>query len=202
MTKAEIRSHIRKLRDAQSSRDKLSRDMKIQKRLGNLPIFKKAKTIAFYLANSSEVDTEFLLKNYLKKKRLLVPKVLGKRIALYEVIPPMEFKEGLFGIREPAHEKKFTKFDEVDLILVPGIAFDLRGHRVGYGGGYFDRLLPKMHGTTIGLAYELQMVDKIPERKYDVGVSYILTDKRLIPCKHSLQSKGKIRVSTKSSKGR
>ena len=82
-----------------------------------------------------------------------------------------------------------------DLCIVPGVAFDKTGHRIGFGGGYFDRLLKKTRAATIGLAYEFQIIDKVPVTAYDVAVDYIVTEKRVIRCQ---QFKNRIRRSLKS----
>lgn len=180
MKKEEIRFSIRALREKQSPRTKKIKDKKIEQRVIKLALFESAKCVFLYISNEQEVSTDFIIENYLQKKRLIVPKVRGGEMQFYELKAPVVFKTGTFGIREPINAKPFRDLQELDLAFVPAVAFDERGHRVGFGGGYFDKFLPKIRCTTIGLAYELQMVDKIPEAKYDVPVSYILTEKRLM----------------------
>ncbi|MEK7171342.1 MAG: 5-formyltetrahydrofolate cyclo-ligase, partial [Patescibacteria group bacterium] len=135
--------------------------------------------------HQGEVATDILIKKYFGKKHIVVPRIKARRICLYELHNPHEFENGKFGIREPKICILKRKFDEIDVALVPGIAFDETGHRIGFGGGYFDRFLKKIHCTTIGLAYEFQIIEKAPVEQYDVAVDYIVTEKRIINCKKS-----------------
>lgn len=202
MNKKALRAVMRLKRAAIPSVTRKKKDIRIARRLLASMLYKRAKTIGFYVSNNSEVETDFLLNKLGGKKIFVVPKTKQKHIHLYELKPDTTFEEAKFSIREPVNTSLFKKWKEIDLFIVPGIAFDKRGHRIGYGGGFFDRLLSKLNCTTIGLAYEQQIVDKIPEKKYDVAVSYILTERRLILCKHLPPSKNKIRKSTKSSSGK
>lgn len=134
------------------------------------------------MSHRGEVSTDSLLKKLFKKKKIIVPKLKSKGICLYELKDAGRFKKGKFGIREPAVCIPKKAWHEIDVALIPGVAFDVSGHRIGFGGGHFDRFLKKLDCTTIGLAYELQIIDKVPTHQYDVPVDFIITEKRTINC--------------------
>ena len=94
----------------------------------------------------------------------------------------VELVSGRFGVREPAEHCIEIPLDDVDLVLVPGVAFDLRGHRLGRGRGFYDRLLANFTGKKIGIAFEEQMVEAIPAEKQDVRMNFIQTPARCIQC--------------------
>ena len=181
--KEKIRWHLLRLREAQSVMAKNEKDKKILRRLGAFLPFKNAYEFFTYLSHRGEVSTDPLLKKYLGKKKIIVPKIDGEEICLYELKNATRFEKGKFGIREPKFCLPLGEVKKISVALIPGIAFDLTGHRIGYGGGYFDRFLKKVHCTTIALAYEFQIIDKVPAHKYDVPVDYIITEKRIIYCK-------------------
>lgn len=187
MNKRELRKKFIKLREDQSSLKKYRKDKKILQHLVSFKPFLLAKEFFTYVNYQGEVATDILIKKYFGKKTIIVPRIKAKRICLYELHDPHEFEKGKFGIREPKICMLKRKFDEIDVALIPGIAFDGTGHRIGFGGGYFDRFLKKVHCTTIGLAYEFQIIEKVPAEKYDAAVDYIVTEKRIIKCRKALQ---------------
>ena len=153
---------------------------KIIKKLTSLKEFKRSKTILGYASIRSETMTLDFIKRLLKNKRkkLVLPKVEGKRMVLSKIDDFAELKKGsFFNILEP---RKIKKVKKVDLILVPGIAFDQTGHRIGYGKGYYDRLLKKTKAVKVGLAFELQLIDKVPNHPHDVPVDMVVSEKRVM----------------------
>lgn len=161
---------------------KKEKDKRIFAKIARMPVFKRAKTVFVYLSHKGEVSTDVFVKKYLGKKRLVVPRVHGRHIRLCELSPGVCFKKGTFGVREPEKCVPFMDFKKIDVAFIPGVAFDKRGHRIGFGGGFFDRFLKKVRCTTIGLAYEFQIVEKVPEEHYDMAVDYIVTERRTIKC--------------------
>ena len=155
----------------------------------NLDIYKKASFIMTYVDFKSEVKTDLIIKHSLS---------VGKRIGVPMTIPEHkemfiselkdyenELELGNYNILEP--KKAFIRQihpELIDLILVPGVAFDRRGYRIGYGGGYYDRFFKKIRKKTIKLAlgFEIQIIDKVPEGIFDLPVNYILTENELIDC--------------------
>lgn len=166
-------------------------------RLLRMPVFAKAKEFFTYLSHRGEVSIDDLLQRFFREKKIIVPKLKSRGICLYELHDPNQFTKEKFGIREPAVCMPQKAWHKIDVALIPGVAFDMTGHRIGFGGGHFDRFLKKMNCATIGLAYEFQIIDKVPTHQYDVPVDFIITEKRIIQC-HS--SRNKTSKSTKSSR--
>lgn len=186
MTKEELREKGKKLREAQQMGEKQSNDAKIFAQIISLKPFVTATAFFTYLSNENEVSTDALIEKCLGEKTIIVPKIGdGNDLCLHQLKSQEGLQKGRFGIREPAYHDACLSPNDFSKILcafIPGIAFDLRGHRIGFGGGYFDRLLKKLHCTTIGLAYEFQIIDKVPTDLYDVAVDFIVTEKRIICC--------------------
>lgn len=176
-------------RDAIPENIKKEKDTAIRQGIIRLPEFTDAKTILFYASFRSEVDTREMIKITLSQgKRVILPKVdkENKILKLYEIKNTNELVKGYMGILEPSvSEKRLTGLDDLDLIIIPGAAFDVSGSRLGYGAGFYDRLLAGMKNKIpiIAPAYEEQIVDDIPSEPHDVKVTKIVTDKRVIECK-------------------
>ena len=155
-----------------------------------LPEFKQASVVFFYASFRSEVETIPSINLALKQgKRVILPVVLRKdtRLALYEIFTIDELTPGYMGIPEPSQDgKEEVALKEIDLIIIPGAVYDRRGSRIGYGGGYYDRLLASMDRDIpiIAPAFKEQIVDDIPTEPHDKKVTIIVTDDEVIYCKH------------------
>lgn len=175
-----FRRKILKLRRNLKVREKSVLDRRILERLIRHPLFKKSKNIFLYISLPDEISTFPLVEKYTMGKHIIVPRVHGKhQLHLHEIRHFQHLQKGTFGILEPKKHLPKIHPAKVELAIVPGIAFDKRGHRIGYGRGYMDRLFAKMECPKIGLAYDFQMVDKIPERPYDVPVDFVVTEKKI-----------------------
>ena len=160
---------------------------RISQRLFNVQEFDRAKTIAIYLHKGSEVrTTDILARCIAEAKRVIIPVTnrMNSRLVFSELrVPEKELEVGNFGILEPKNEfLRPVPLEEAEMILVPGIAWDLRCYRIGYGGGYYDRSINSLHDRvlTIGLGYEFQVVREVPITRYDRPVDEIVTELRLI----------------------
>ncbi len=143
-----------------------------------LEAVKNARCVATYLAKGSEVDTHKLIECLRKDgKKVLVP-ITTDRIELVEFTSFGDLERGKFGVPEP--RTKIGDTDEPDVIIVPGLAFDLDMHRVGYGKGYYDRLLKTVKSTRIGICYDFQIVEKIPRHGHDEQMDRIVTERRIL----------------------
>ncbi len=135
----------------------------------------------FFASFRSEVETEPMILRALRAgKRVVLPKVTGKELALYEIGDfGADMERGAWGIPEP---KTFApaKLDEIDLIIMPGAAFDEQGNRLGYGAGFYDKLLSAFKRTAVALAFEAQIVSNVPVAPHDIPVGKIVTEKRVI----------------------
>ncbi len=153
-------------------------------RLTALPEFIKARTILFYASFRSEVDTfELLRYSILNKKTVVLPRVDEQNtgLRLYEIHTMADLAPGCYGILEPlADEDRGVPDAAIDLVVVPGVAFDEHCNRLGYGKGYYDRLLAHKNAPALGLAYEEQILAHIPADAHDIKMDKIITDKRVI----------------------
>jgi len=187
MKKEGIRKKILSLRNSQSQFSAIAKSYKIQERLFRLPEFARAKTILFYVSTRDEVKTESMIKKALEYgKRGVVPisNLKERTLNLSEIKDfDSELEPGAFNILEP--KERFLRPvlpEEIDLVIVPGVAFDEKGNRIGYGMGFYDRFLRgiRKYIPVIGLAYELQIVDDIPVHDKDVTMDKIVTEKGII----------------------
>ncbi|MGV8982553.1 5-formyltetrahydrofolate cyclo-ligase [Clostridium sp.] len=160
---------------------------KIVETIIELPEFISSKSIMLYLSFKSEVNTYDLAKWCLDNgKKIIVPYCIKetKEIIPFEIHNlTTDLAKSSFGIMEPKYDllKPFN-IEDIDFIIVPGVVFDEHCNRIGFGAGYYDRFLPKKLKTTptIGIAYDYQVVSKIPTGIYDVPLDFIITEKRII----------------------
>lgn len=190
MGKSLLRKRILALRRFQSPQVIARKSDEIKRKLLGCPQFSEAGTILFYLALADEVQTEKMIGECLKLgKRVAVPLIDSRnnQILISELKDPeRELEPGTLGIFQP--KKNFyrpLKIEKLELVIVPGVAFDGRGNRLGFGKGFYDRFLKKAPDRikSIALAFELQLVGDIPSQSHDAPVDYIITEKRIIDCK-------------------
>ena len=154
----------------------------IAARLFALPFFEQAETVFCYYGMPHEIDTRAILREVLRTgKRLAMPLTGGNgRMTAREVTDLSELKPGSYGIPEPSSDSPVIPKDALSLILVPGLAFDPEGFRLGHGGGYYDRYLPYTSCPSVGLCPEIFLREELPRGPHDVRIPYILTESRLI----------------------
>lgn len=134
--------------------------------------WQNAKIVLLFSSLPDEIDTSLLLSETLKAGKLvLLPVVDGSRLLLREYTNEMHL--GCFGIKEP-NGPLFTEYKEIDLAIVPGIAFDRDGNRLGRGKGYYDTLLPMIEAYKIGICYSFQLVECVPTESFDVSVDAVV----------------------------
>lgn len=164
--------------------EKTKKDQKICSKLEKNPFFKKAKNILFYasIKEEGEVDTWRLIKKYIQIKNLFFPRVQSnsKILEICQIKNTSQLQAGYKKILEPHGDCKKIAPKKIDLVIVPGLAFDKQGNRIGYGDGFYDRLLKKMKCPAIALAYEFQIVQSVPGEKHDVKIDQIITEKKSI----------------------
>lgn len=149
-----------------------------------MSLIKDYDDVLIYSSINSEVDTKDLINTLLNEKRLFLPKVNGENMNFYKIDNINQLAIGYMDIKEPSYESMEANkdnFNDNSVIIIPGAAFDLKGNRVGYGKGYYDRYLTKYPKLIkMALAYEEQIVDVIENDIYDIPMDYIITDKRII----------------------
>ena len=187
MMKNEIRKELLDVRKNMSKKDVISLSKQIQKRLFELDEFKNADTILFYVSYGNEVFTHDMIKDCLKKKRNVIVPISdeqNKKLFLSKLEKWTDLSKGAYHILEPKKEKiNETSVFEIDLVIVPGVCFDLHGCRIGHGEGYYDGLLKdSTNAAHIGLAYENQIIEEVPIESHDIPVDKIITEDRVIDC--------------------
>ena len=147
--------------------------------LKNYPEFLNAKTVFCYISAHGEVETHSLIEELLKEKTVAVPYCVdsnGHMIAS-KITSLDELKDGKFGIPEPILPKEFPK-TEIDFVIVPGVAFDKDGYRLGYGKGYYDRFLCDISPYKLGVCREEFYLEKLPHGQHDIKMDNILVIKK------------------------
>lgn len=159
---------------------------RVQEKLRSLGEFERARVLVSYVSTKDEVQTDEVISTSLRLgKRVLVPIVDQTRTKLLfsELRDLSELGEGHYEIREPRSEfLRIVPLEEAGLILVPLVAWDLRGFRIGHGKGYFDKALGQLKNDipTTGLAFEAQRVDRVPNEEFDVPLGSIVTEQRVL----------------------
>ena len=153
----------------------------IEERLFGLPEFRAATTVMFYASFQSEGETHHMIRRALAEgKRVVLPRVKGKELEPLEIENfDRDVAPGAWGILEPEGGKP-AQLKDIGLIVLPGAVFDGQGNRIGYGAGFYDKLLSFYKGTTVALAFEQQIVPAVPAAAHDIPVQKILTEKRVI----------------------
>ncbi len=182
--KAKLRVDVKKKRIIMPQRKKLALDTKIQNRLMNLWAFRHANAILTYVSTPIEVDTKRIIQEAFKMgKAVAVPKCESteRQMNFYLIESFKDLAPGTFGVLEPTFTKRepFLDFEDT-LCIVPGLAFDKEGYRLGYGKGYYDRFLRNYTGTTVGICYKDNIKEQLPHGKYDVAVQMLVTEKEVV----------------------
>lgn len=173
MSKSELRQHIRE-KKRQFTRQQLDElSLSVLDRLR--PRLRDAHIVLAYYSLPDEVNTHQLIDELVAEgKTVLLPKVLdGETMELRRYTGRQDLSEGSFHIMEPVGEP-FSDYSEIDLSLIPGMAFDAQGNRLGRGKGYYDRFLRAMSVRTIGVCFDFQRVDEVPTDENDVAVDEVI----------------------------
>lgn len=175
MDKTELRREIRTRKRAMTEEEIETRSAKLGQLFFASEAYQKAKTIYGYLPYNQEVRTVPMLERALKDgKKVAVPKVYGEEMKFLYLDDLNAVAKGYAGIPEPIADEPVAD-DETALVLMPGLAFDPQGHRIGYGGGFYDKFLAaEPHHPTLALCYEFQMLPKLDVEDHDIPVDTVL----------------------------
>lgn len=178
LTKEQIRSKIFLKLNLQKEENRERKSRIIKEKLLRQKEFKKAKRVMFYIAFRGEVDTQEMIKEAKKLGKIVsVPICKKNRISIRPCIldDHARLKKGPYGVPEPVVQR-FMCLEDLDLVVVPGVAFDKKGNRLGRGKGCYDRFLKKLPTQipSIGLAFDFQILPFIPARTHDVKVNKVL----------------------------
>lgn len=184
MPKNVLRTRMLAARDRLGSDERLQAGSLILKALSALPEYKAAVTVALYAEFRGEVPTGQMIRQALASgKVVLLPAVVGNSLVFRCIEGEDDLAPGCFGIEEPKSSCRTIAPEAIDLFVIPGVAFDLKGNRVGYGKGYYDRSLHRFEagGRLIGICYDFQLVDEIVGQPHDVIMDRVITERRVVP---------------------
>jgi 5-formyltetrahydrofolate cyclo-ligase len=190
LDKKELRKQIITARDHLTDEEITTNSATIAEKLYQIPAFDQAEAIMYFVSFGSEVDTRPMVEETIRRgKTALAPKAVPQS---RELIPSQildwesDLVPGYYNIPEPrAGALRPYAPEQIDLLIVPGVAFDLKGNRLGYGGGYYDRFFSLLKPGTplVALVFDLQIVPEVPVDEWDRPVDCVITEKRLIEIK-------------------
>ena len=173
MDKKALRAEIKALKKQHAKEQLLEQSEKILAKLEQHPDFVKAERVMLYSALPDEVQTQAFLEKWHLKKQIILPTVVGDDIIPVAYEKDTDFAVGDFNILEPQNEPYKGSFD---LIVVPGVAFDHNGNRLGRGRGYYDRFLSQhLNVRRVGICFDFQLVDEIPTEPFDIRMDEVIT---------------------------
>ena len=184
-----IRKQVLCIRNKLSDNEVQSLSERVFTNLIKNSFFESSFHVMVYLDFRHEVKTDAVINHCLGKgKKVYIPICIPEthEISISRLTSLEELQSGHFGIREPKLSNiRLSDSSLIDLVLVPGVAFDANGNRIGFGAGYYDRFLKRLKAGAVkaALAYSFQLADHIPSDEYDIPVDYIVTEKGTISCK-------------------
>lgn len=181
MTKYDVRHRMRMLKSMLSEMDRQTAAYAVFERLEHSAAFQLAEKILMYHSLSDELDTRSFLNKWKGRKQFFLPRVNGVDL---ELLPYDEsrLEIGSFHIEEPTGNDTYP-VEEIEMIVVPGVAFDRKGARLGRGKGFYDRLLKTAKAMKIGVGYEFQLLDQLPSEPHDVAMDMVITEHTTIVLK-------------------
>jgi len=179
-TKNELRKEMLYARNAISESERKEISEMIKNKLFAIDEIKHAKCIAFYISKGSEVETNAMIAEAIKQnKEVLVPHT-NEKIELVKFTSFEDLAPAKFGVLEP--KTKMISVKQPEVVIIPGLAFDLDMHRLGYGKGYYDKLLKELNAKRIGICFDLQIIEKIPKHEHDQKLNIMISEKRILRC--------------------
>jgi 5-formyltetrahydrofolate cyclo-ligase len=182
MSKQQLRAQFREMDRNRPADEVQSASRAIYEKLVAMEIFQKAQCVAAFLSLPGEVQTDDIIHACWEQgSTVCVPYyILEKKFYGMSLLDPAgPIKTHRYNVREPENPKPID-MSQIDLILIPAMAFDVHGVRLGHGGGHYDRLLLNIKGYRLGLAFQEQIVDSLPGEPHDENVNAILTEQKLI----------------------
>ena len=177
MNKAELRLSIKKGKLNISHKERESASILVMNKIETLTQFKEAKNILIYNALPDELPTDCMLEKWNGSKEIFLPVVVGDNLVIKKYNKKL-LRVGAFGIFEPEGDE--VEIELIDLIIVPGVAFDRNLNRLGRGKGYYDRLLTNSNAYFIGIGYDMQVVDSITTEPHDIKMNCIITEREIL----------------------
>lgn len=177
--KERLRKKISLLKKEYTQDELYNRSLEVLSVLEITGVFQDAKTILIYNNLQDEVQTNSFIQKWDKTKDFYLPVIVADQIIFRKYTPTVKFEQSSIGVMEPIGED-FTDYNKVDLIIIPGVAFDRRKNRMGRGKGYYDRFLSTIKAPKMGICFEFQLFDDIPNDKNDIKMDYVISENDLI----------------------
>ena len=181
--KNEIRAQCKRWRGKLTADAKAALDSRITDRVTGLWSYRDAETLFIYVSGALEVDTRAILRSALEDgKKVAAPRCIDgtRNMDFWLIESESDLKPGAYGVPEPMSHCKAAQASHKSLCLVPGLAFDPCGARLGFGKGYYDRFLASFPGIKLGLCYEGCLRPRLPYGRFDQKIPLIVTEKRVI----------------------
>jgi 5-formyltetrahydrofolate cyclo-ligase len=180
--KEKIRKKERAERQEQNTSEIMEKSHTIMSKLMELDEFKKAENVLFYISFGSEVMTyDAINATLMDGKTVYIPYLNGKDMKFTKINDLSGLRKSHYGALEPVNMDNLTR-DVLDLVIVPGMAFDRKGNRIGSGLGFYDRFMRGRNMKKIAVCFDMQIVDNVYEKEHDVPVDIIITEKEVIRC--------------------
>jgi len=180
--KHQLRAQSRQAREALGEDFQRQASAAICCHIESWPLFRRSKTILTYMPMRGEVDLRPLLERH-PRKRWLLPRIQPEGRMTFHPYDPEHMIRHPYGMLEPAPDLPIVPVEHIQLALVPGLAFDRQGWRLGYGGGFFDRFLAGFaHGASLGVTYHALLFDHLPHHQHDIPVQYLVMEDGLLEC--------------------
>jgi 5-formyltetrahydrofolate cyclo-ligase len=187
ISKTALREQLKNQRDELSKKECRERSASILENLVTLPDFFRADVVHTYISSKkNEVDTHELIRMLLKQKKRVVAPIsekTTKQMKHSELLSLSELVGGAYGVLEPRMYRP-VPLSELQVVIVPALAVDKKGNRLGFGAGFYDRFLHGVRLPIISLAYDFQVVNDVPQESTDVPVSFIVTENEIIRCRN------------------
>lgn len=174
LTKADLRQRMKELKRQYDETERGRLSVPVMAQLEAHPLFKAARTVMVYHALKDEVRTQDFIEKWHKDKEIWLPVVEGMDIRLKRYEGADRMRGGALQVMEPDTNEYQEDYNRIDLVVVPGVAFDGQGYRLGRGKGFYDRFLPKVKAPKIGVCFPFQFVDWVPHDAWDVPMDEVL----------------------------
>lgn len=180
--KSDLRKHFKSVRLSMPTEQKNAYDKKVFENLTDTVWYRDCKDLLVYVSSDIEVSTRDIMALAFRDKNVLCPKCINgtNEMDFYEVSDFTQLERGAYGILEPDSSCIIRNVFENAVCIVPGLSYDDRGYRLGFGKGYYDRFLSSFSGIKIGICYECCLSEVLPNDKYDIKVDMLVTEKRIV----------------------
>lgn len=179
--KKRLRERIAKKKQSYSQKELLNFSEEVISTLELTEVFQNAKVVLAYCSMSDEVNTHEWIKKYGLQKHFLLPVINNGELILKKYVSEESMLTSAYGIKEPVgHAFSDSEYDKIDLVIVPGVAFDRTLNRLGRGKGFYDRLLPKIKAPKVAICFDFQVFDNIPVSQRDIKMNIIVCQNEII----------------------